>query len=100
MTETSPIQIIAHLVPRPGQEKALADAVAILVPAVLQEPGCLEYAAHESMDHPGTIVMYEVWADKAALDTHAAGPNLGALVARFDELLGEPLKLEALRRFL
>jgi len=42
--------------------------------------------------------MYEVWADQAALDTHGKGANLGALAARFEELLVEPLRLESLRR--
>ena len=42
--------------------------------------------------------MYEVWADKAALDAHAAGPNFTKLASRFDELLNEPLGIEMLRR--
>jgi len=100
MTDISPdqIQLIAHLVPKPGKEKALADAILAIVPDVLKEPGCLGYTAHESRERPGTIVMYEVWADQAAIDAHGKGPSLGQLAARFDELLAEPLRLEPLRR--
>lgn len=92
------IQLIAHLVAKPGKESALAEAVLAIVPAVLREPGCLGYAPHVSREDPTTIVMYEVWENQAALDTHAKGANLAALAARFDELLAEPLRLEPLRR--
>lgn len=92
------LQLIARLVPREGREAALAQAVAAIVPAVLREPGCLVYTAHDSRERPGTIVMYEVWESQAALDVHAAGPNFGTLAARFDELLGEPLAIEHLRK--
>jgi quinol monooxygenase YgiN len=65
---------------------------------VLKEPGCLVYTAHDSRERPGTIVMYEVWDSQAALDVHAAGANFAALAVSFDELLGEPLAIEHLRK--
>ena len=77
---------------------ALAQAIASITPAVRGEPGCLAYTAHESLERPGTIVMYEVGESQAALDVHADGPNFRALAARFDELLGEPLAIELLHR--
>jgi quinol monooxygenase YgiN len=100
MTETNDhqVQLVAYLVAKPGQEQALRDAITAIVPDVLREPGCITYAAHSQADQPGTVVMYEVWADQAALDTHAAGPAFGRLAARFDALLGEPLRLHPLRR--
>jgi quinol monooxygenase YgiN len=98
MTDTPAIHLIAHLVAKPGQEQALIDAVLAIVPAVLREPGCIAYVPHVSTERPGTVVMYEVWENQAAIDAHAAGPNLGALSARFDTLLAEPLRLEPLRR--
>ena len=42
------VHLIARLVAREGQEAALVQAMAALVPAVLAEPGCLAYVAHES----------------------------------------------------
>jgi len=97
MTDTT-IHLIARLVPKAGQEAALAEAVAAAVPAVLAEPGCLAYVAHESLANPGTIVFVEAWADEAALAVHGKAPAITALAARFDELLAEPLSLEFLRR--
>ncbi|MCG5246031.1 putative quinol monooxygenase [Methylorubrum extorquens] len=92
------VHLIARLVPRVGQELALAQAMTSITPAVRGEPGCLAYTAHESRERPGTIVMYEVWESQAALDIHADGPSFRALAARFDELLGEPLAIELLHR--
>jgi quinol monooxygenase YgiN len=92
------VQLVAYLVAKPGQEQALADAITAIVPTVLKEPGCLAYSAHVSRERPGTIVMYEVWQDQAALDAHAAGAAFTGLAARFDTLLGEPLRIDLLRR--
>lgn len=92
------VHLIARLVAREGQEAALVQAMAALVPAVLAEPGCLAYVAHESRERPRTIVMYEVWESQAALDIHADGVNFRTLAARFDELLSEPLAIEILNR--
>jgi len=98
MTDTDHIHLVAHLVAKTGKEQALIDAVLAIVPAVREEPGCIAYVPHVSREHRETVVMVEAWEDQAALDAHAAGANLTALAARFDELLAEPLRLETLRR--
>lgn len=98
MTDENQIQLIAHLVAKPGKEQALVDAVLAIVPGVRKEPGCIAYSPHVSREHPGTVVMYEVWADQAALDVHGSGANLQGLAAQFGDLLAEPIRLEPLRR--
>ncbi|WP_321490180.1 putative quinol monooxygenase [uncultured Hyphomonas sp.] len=92
------VELVATLVARPGMETALVDAVLGIVPNVRKESGCISYIPHVVKDRPGTIVMYEVWADQASLDAHASGENLESLAAQFDVLLSEPLRLEVLRR--
>jgi len=92
------IHLIARLVPKPGSEAALAEAVAAIVPDVQAEAGCIAYVAHESLSAPGTIVFIEAWADQAALDAHSTGPALATLAARLGELLAEKPALERLRR--
>jgi quinol monooxygenase YgiN len=77
-------------------EQALKDAIIGIVPSVRQEPGCITYAAHTDRERSAVIVMYEIWADRAALDAHIAAPSFVALERRFDELLGEPLQIEHL----
>lgn len=97
MTDTI-VHLIARLVPKPGQESALKEAITAIVPQVLTEPGCLAYIAHESRDTPGVVLMVEAWADQAALNAHATAPALNGLAARFDDLLAKPLHLERMRR--
>lgn len=98
MTQDTQVHLIARLIPRAGQEAALAKAMATIVPQVLQEPGCIAYAAHDSIEAPGTIVMVETWADQAALDTHNGAPALAWLIPQLGDLLAEPISLEFLRR--
>jgi quinol monooxygenase YgiN len=98
MTNENQIQLVAYLVAKPSKEDDLVAALLAIVPTVQQEPGCIAYVPHVSREHSGTIVMYEVWEDQAALDAHAQGANFTGLAARFDELLREPLRLELLQR--
>ncbi|USI73767.1 putative quinol monooxygenase [Sphingomonas morindae] len=82
-----PLDLVATLVARPGQEDALADALRAIIPAVREEPGCLAYSMYVDRDDPRRIVMIERWADRAALDAHEAAPPFLSLAARFDTLL-------------
>lgn len=92
------LELIAHLVAKPGQEAALAQAMLAIVPDVEQEPGCIAYVPHVSREQPGKIVMYEVWTDEAAHAAHVEGPSVARLRSRFDELLAAPLRTEWLHR--
>jgi quinol monooxygenase YgiN len=92
------VHLIAHLVPQPGKKAALADAMNLLVPQVLTEPGCLVYAAHESLESAGVIVMIEAWADRLAFDTHTALLETNGVAARLGDILAKPPTIELLRR--
>ncbi|MFG1480051.1 putative quinol monooxygenase [Xanthobacter sp. V4C-4] len=99
--ETTPetadtVTLIAYLEARPGAEPALIAAITAILPAVLAEDGCLDYRAHLLAQASGTVVMYERWRDQQAFEAHAAGPAFTGLAARFDDLLGAPLRLEFL----
>lgn len=57
--------------------RALPDGVAVMEPlletlarATRQEEGCLAYRVHRAQDAPDTFVVYEEWADGAALTAH------------------------------
>ena len=96
-TGSNETRLVAHLVPKAGKEAELAAAIKEILPDVLGEPGCITYIAHESREHPGTIVMYEAWESDAMLDAHVAAGPFMKLAAQFEDLLGEPLRLEHLR---
>lgn len=92
------VHLIARLVPAAGQGEALLQAVTAIVPTVLREPGCLFYNAHLSLETPGVVVMYEVWASEDALQAHIKAPSFTDLSARLEQLLGAPLEVERLKR--
>ena len=93
---------VVHLQPtfvaRPGQEAALQAALTLLTRQSREEAGCLEYTLLEDRDDPARLSIYERWADTAAIDAHDRTPHVTAFVARFDELLAEPLAVRRLRR--
>ena len=92
------IRLVATLTARPGQESALTIALQSIVPEVLRERGCLEYAMHVDRNNPSRIVMLERWADQDALDGHEAGAPFQSLSAQFDRLLAQPVELTFLQR--
>lgn len=93
---------VVHLQPafvaRAGQEAALREALTLLTRQSREEAGCLEYTLLEDPDDPARLSIYERWAGTEAIDAHDRTPHVTAFVARFDELLAEPLVVRRLRR--
>lgn len=50
------------------------------------EPGCIAHNVHADCEEPDRLVFVEVWADAAAVKTHFAVPESGALVAALRSL--------------
>ena len=53
----------------------LAEILKNLATASRQEPGCVTYIPHFIEDDPDTILIYEQYRDKAALEAHRASPH-------------------------
>jgi quinol monooxygenase YgiN len=72
---------------KPGLE---ADMKAFLTRAVTpsrNDPGNIEYEAHEVEDQPGTFVVLERWETRDALYRHLNAPRMTELVPRLLELM-------------
>lgn len=89
------IHVIAVLTAKIGHRPALLAAFQEIVPAVLQEPGCIEYrpvvdAEHSSVKFGAdTLVMIEKWESHAALDIHGTAPALTGLMERAKHLIAQ-----------
>lgn len=70
------ICLVAHVKTKLGQEAALSETVSAIVLLVRRQPRCLGFTARIGRDAPGTVVMREVWADRAAPDAHSGPPAL------------------------
>ena len=58
-----------------GRDRFLT-AVAAMVVATLDEPGCREYAFSPDPTDPNRIMLYELWDDQASLDAHFASDHM------------------------
>ena len=54
-----------------GEEAAIVEALAALLPLAREEPGCLLLQAHRDPDDPQIFYFYEQYVDEAALAAHA-----------------------------
>jgi len=56
---------------RVGEEAAVVEALAQLVPMAREEPGCLMLQVHRDPDDGRVLYFYEQYVDEAALAAHA-----------------------------
>ncbi len=94
------LHLIAILTTKPGQRDAVLEAFQANVPAVLAEPGCIEYTATvdaaglEDMQAPlgpDTFIVVEKWASAPALRAHSIAPHMAAFGAKTKDLMASRL---------
>jgi quinol monooxygenase YgiN len=90
------IHILAVITAKPGLREPILTHFRANVPAVLAEPGCIEYgAAVDTENAPAlqtkygsdTFVVIEKWASIDALKAHAAAPHMAAYGAKTKEMI-------------
>ena len=54
--------------------------------SVSDEPGCRQFDVNTLEDSPETIVLYEVYDDRAAFDHHVTTPHYATFAAGVDRL--------------
>ena len=81
------------------EEKALEALRAMAETVQAQEPATLSYLFHRSQQDPSEIVLFEIYADEAALQAHGQTPHMGELRAAFAGLFDtSSVKIERLER--
>jgi quinol monooxygenase YgiN len=63
--------VIARWTAEPGEEDAVAAALAALTGPSRAEPGNLTYVVHRDLEDPHRFVIYESYVDEAAYTAHA-----------------------------
>ena len=74
----------------PEEHSEITEMLRHLTTASRQEPGCVNYIAHFVEGDPGTVLIYEQYADEAALEHHRTTPHfhqyaIGGLYQRMRE---------------
>jgi quinol monooxygenase YgiN len=97
MTDDS-VALVVVFRAAPGKIDDLRSALLDLTVATRAEDGCVLYDLHEDVDDSDVLAFYEIWATPAAHAAHDATAHVQAFVARFDELLVGPPRVNRLRR--
>lgn len=72
---SSPVTVIAQLDAKPDYADRFRAALNPLIAATLQEPGCLRYQLHQSLESPHSWMLYEEWESETALLAHQQQPH-------------------------
>jgi quinol monooxygenase YgiN len=67
--------VAATWIAKPGEEDAVAAALALLAPASRAEPGMVLYQPHRDPDNPRVFFLYEQYTDRAAYEAHATSAH-------------------------
>jgi quinol monooxygenase YgiN len=78
---------------RPGNERAVADALLEVLGPSRQEPGCLSIHAFRSIRDPRLFYIHSRWKDEAAFDAHAGLSHTVRFIERMEPLIDHPLDL-------
>jgi quinol monooxygenase YgiN len=75
-----PYVICATWKARPGEADAILRLLGQVRQASLEEPGCLRFDVHRSLDEPSVFLLYEQYASEAAFERHAASDHVRRFV--------------------
>jgi len=72
--------IAATYVAQAGEAEGVLAALAGVAPLSLQEPACISYRAHRSVEDPNTFFIYEEYEDEAGFAAHSASPHFARYI--------------------
>ncbi len=84
--------VIARLHARPGTQDAVRRALFDVQAPTRVEPGCLAYAAFQSLRDPDEFHIHSRWSDMAAFERHAKLAHTLRFVEAIEPLLDHPFK--------
>lgn len=85
---------IARFSVKEGKSEEFGDLLRAVVPLTRQEAGCNRYELYK--DDAERWVMFEIWADSAAVDLHMHQPYVVDLIAVLGDFLSEAPNIETL----
>lgn len=92
------ITVVATIKVKAGQEEKVKKALLELSEATHREPGCKTYDLHQSIEHRGMFVFYEIWASLEALDAHMKSAHLAACRDKIKDALDGEIDIRRLAK--
>ena len=90
---TRKVTVLARFKAKKGLEEKAKQAILACVAPTRAEAGCINYDLHQSSDDPASLMLYENWISKEALDEHLEMPYLVKLKGQASELFAEPISI-------
>lgn len=88
--DSAPFALVVRFTVRPGSEEAFDALTAATTTAIrASEPGTLVYACHRVEQAPQQRIFYELYADRAAFDTHEDQPHVRHFLQAREALLDD-----------
>lgn len=75
---------VAHLIAKDGQREALFNVLKALIKPSKNEPGCVSYQLHCSMENPNQFTFIDKFKDQSAFDYHCETAHVKKA---FDDLI-------------
>jgi quinol monooxygenase YgiN len=72
------LTVIAKIRAKPEHRAEVERELRALVEPTRAESGCINYDLHVAEHDANVFLFYENWADRAALEAHAASPHMNA----------------------
>jgi len=82
---------------RPGDERAVEEALRDVVGPSRAEAGCLSIQAFRSARDPRLFYIHSRWVDEVAFDQHAGLPHTVRFIERVQTLIDHPLDVTRAR---
>lgn len=91
------LYIFARFHARAGQEQAVADALAAVIPPSRAEAGCLGIRAFRALRDGRLFFIHSRWKDEAAFERHATLPHTVEFIERVSAAVDHPLDVNCTR---
>ncbi|OFW58689.1 MAG: hypothetical protein A2133_08215 [Actinobacteria bacterium RBG_16_64_13] len=73
-----------------GKSQEFLEAVRVMKPQVMNDPGAIEYSLHRSADEPDMFLFYERYETNEAFDYHLSTAHFKVLAGQIDPLMAVP----------
>ncbi|MDI9835002.1 putative quinol monooxygenase [Streptomyces sp. KAU_LT] len=81
------VTVVWNTKAKPGREADLKAFITAAITPSRNDPGNIDYEAHEVDGRPGEFVIYERWEARTHLDAHLTAPRMHELVPQMLELI-------------
>lgn len=79
---------------QPGKSEEFLEAVRVMKPQVMQDPGAIQYDLHRSAESPDEFLFYERYENEEAFAYHLSTDHFKVLAGKIDPLMAVPGEID------